>query len=67
MLGFPWADAAGALVVALLIAYAAYQIGKEAVEELIDTAVDSGMQASMLMSCGPEPPEAMYWRTCMFE
>jgi hypothetical protein len=55
MLGFPWADAAGALVVAFLIAYAAYQIGKEAVEELIDTAVDSGTQSSIRSSAGEVP------------
>lgn len=46
MIGFPWADAAGAIGVAVIIFYVAYQIGRDAVEELIDTAVDAERQAS---------------------
>mgnify|MGYP003332906780 CR=1 FL=1 len=45
-IGLPWADAAGAIGVAIIICYVAYQIGREAVEELIDTAVDTERQAS---------------------
>ena len=47
MLGFPWADAAGAVGVSAIIFYAAYKIGRPSVEELIDTAVDPETQKSI--------------------
>lgn len=40
MLGFPWADAIGAVGVAVIILYAAFKIGREAFDELIDTGLD---------------------------
>ena len=40
MLGFPWADAIGAVGVAVIIFYAAFKIGREAFDELIDTGLD---------------------------
>ena len=40
MLGFPWADAIGAVGVAVIILYAAFRIGREAFDELIDTGLD---------------------------
>ncbi|MGE4636232.1 MAG: cation diffusion facilitator family transporter [Arenicellales bacterium] len=44
MLGLPWADSVAAIGVAALILYVAFRIGKESVEELIDTAVDPATQ-----------------------
>ena len=44
MLGLPWADSVAAIGVATMILYAAFRIGKESVEELIDTAVDATTQ-----------------------
>ena len=40
MLGFLWADAIGAVGVAVIILYAAFKIGREAFDELIDTGLD---------------------------
>ena len=40
MLGFPWADAIGAVGVAVIILYAAFRIGRDAFDELIDTGLD---------------------------
>ena len=40
MLGFSWADAIGAVGVAVIILYAAFKIGREAFDELIDTGLD---------------------------
>ncbi len=45
--GYSWADAAAAIGVAAMILYVAYRIGKEAVDELIDTAVDPATQAEI--------------------
>ena len=47
MLGFPWADAVGAVGVGLIILYAAFKIGREAVDELIDTGLDENTLALM--------------------
>jgi cation diffusion facilitator family transporter len=44
MLGLPWADPVAAIGVAAMILYVAFRIGKESVEELIDTAVDPKTQ-----------------------
>ena len=44
MLGLPWADSVAAIGVAALILYVAFHIGKESIEELIDTAVDPATQ-----------------------
>jgi cation diffusion facilitator family transporter len=44
MLGLPWADSVAAIGVATMILYVAFRIGKESVEELIDTAVDATTQ-----------------------
>jgi hypothetical protein len=44
MLGLPWADSVAAIGVATMILYVAFRIGKESVEELIDTAVDASTQ-----------------------
>ena len=44
MLGLPWADSVAAIGVAAMILYVAFRIGKESVEELIDTAVDATTQ-----------------------
>ena len=44
MLGLPWADSVAAIAVATMILYVAFRIGKESVEELIDTAVDATTQ-----------------------
>jgi cation diffusion facilitator family transporter len=44
MLGLPWADSVAAIGVAALILYVAFRIGKESIEELIDTAVDPATQ-----------------------
>ena len=40
MMGVAWADAVGAIGVALIILHAAFQIGREAFDELIDTGLD---------------------------
>jgi len=40
MMGLAWADAVGAIGVALIILHAAFQIGREAFDELIDTGLD---------------------------
>jgi len=40
MLGFPWADAVGAIGVGVIILHAAFKIGREAFDELIDTGLD---------------------------
>ena len=40
MAGIPWADAAAAIVVAVLILLVAFRIGLEGADELIDAAVD---------------------------
>ena len=47
MVGFPWADAVGAVGVGLIILYAAFKIGREAVDELIDTGLDQSTLALM--------------------
>jgi len=47
MMGLAWADAAGAIGVALIILYAAFQIGREAFDELIDTGLDEDTLAMM--------------------
>jgi len=47
MLGFPWADAIGAVGVAVIILYAAFKIGREAFDELIDTGLDPNTLTSM--------------------
>jgi len=44
MLGLPWADSVAAIGVAAMILYVAFGIGKESIEELIDTAVDATTQ-----------------------
>ncbi len=44
MLGLPWADSVAAIGVAAMILYVAFGIGKESIDELIDTAVDATTQ-----------------------
>ena len=44
MAGIPWADAAAAIVVAILILIVAVRIGLEGADELIDTAVDPELE-----------------------
>jgi cation diffusion facilitator family transporter len=55
MLGFPWADAAGAVGVSVIIFYAAYQIGRDSFEELIDTAVDPDIQVKIRQAAKAVP------------
>jgi cation diffusion facilitator family transporter len=47
MVGFRWADAVGALGVGVIILHAAFKIGREAFDELIDTGLDENTLASM--------------------
>jgi len=47
MMGLAWADAVGAIGVALIILHAAFQIGREAFDELIDTGLDEDTLAMM--------------------
>lgn len=47
MLGLAWADAVGAIGVALIILHAAFQIGREAFDELIDAGLDEDTLAMM--------------------
>lgn len=48
LLGFPIADSIAALLVTALLLKMSYQIGKEAVNELVDTAVSEDMQEKIM-------------------
>lgn len=48
MLGFEYADALASIGVSMMIAWIGWTIGREGIEELIDTSVDAGILAGML-------------------